>query len=40
MKKDKNVEIRACFRSPKNENQPAGNDIPKKVMFYYKNDES
>ena len=29
MKKDKNVEIKACFRSPKNENLPAGKDILK-----------
>ena len=29
MKKDKNVEIKACFRSPKNENIPAGKDILK-----------
>ena len=29
MKKDKNVDIRVCFRSPKNENLPAGKDILK-----------
>ena len=29
MKKDKNVEIKACFRSPKNENLPEGKDILK-----------
>ena len=29
MKKDKNVEIKACFRSRKNENLPAGKDILK-----------